>query len=53
MSDTSDTDFANNLLNELDARQDEVIRELDELNQQIERLMRDWTRESVESSAAA
>ena len=30
------------LLGELDVQQDEVIRRLDELNQEIERLMRQW-----------
>jgi hypothetical protein len=49
----SDIEGATSLLSELDARQDEVIRDLDELNRQIERLMRDWTRGFAESNEAA
>ena len=49
----SEFDGAYNLLSELDARQDEVIRDLDELNGQIERLTRDWTRGFAEIDEAA
>ncbi len=38
----SDSEVTNNLLSELDARQDQVMRDLDELNGRIEQLMRSW-----------
>ena len=40
------------LLEELDTRQDQVIRELDELNARIERLIEDW-RPKADPPAAA
>ena len=49
----SEFDGAYNLLSELDARQDEVMRDLDELNRQIEQLTRDWTRGFTEIDEAA
>ena len=36
------------LLEELDARQDEVMGQLDELNEHIEEVLEDWTGEPVE-----
>ena len=48
-----DIEIATNLLSELDNRQDEVIRDLDELNRQIERLLRDWARGFAEINEAA
>ena len=49
----SDIDVTTNLLSDLDTRQDEVIRDLDELNRQIEKLTRDWTHGFAEINDAA
>ena len=40
------------LLDELDARQEDVLAQLEELNQRIERLMSEFSRKSRESGPA-
>ena len=41
------------LLEELDARQDEVMGQLDELNEHIEEVLEDWTGEPAEPAEPA
>ena len=41
------------LLEELDARQDEVMGQLDELNEHIEEVLEDWTGEAKEPAEPA
>ncbi len=45
---TETTPNAHTLLEELDARQDEVIGQLDELNEQIEEVLEGWNGNSRE-----
>ncbi len=45
---TETTPNAHTLLEELDARQDEVIGQLDELNEQIEEVLEGWNGNSKE-----
>ena len=45
---TETTPNAHTLLEELDARQDEVIGQLDELNEQIEEVLEGWNGSSKE-----
>ena len=45
---TETTPNAHTLLDELDARQDEVLGQLDELNEQIEGVLDNWTGSSKE-----
>ena len=40
---TETTPNAHTLLDELDARQDDVLGQLDQLNEQIEGVLEDWT----------
>ena len=49
----TDTEVTRDLLRELDARQDEVMRELDELDQRIEQMLRDWLPGSSDIKEAA
>tara|TARA_B100000809_G_C15039800_1_gene495120 strand:- start:427 stop:600 length:174 start_codon:yes stop_codon:yes gene_type:complete len=45
---TETTPNAHTLLEELDARQDEVIGQLDELNEQLEEVLEGWSGNSKE-----
>jgi len=47
----NDPSIAANLLRELEARQDEVLLKLEELNQRLERTLAEWLRAQAARSA--